>query len=121
MNGRIFAHTLLFLIVISAAGLLLYRCRGSTWLVVLSFGSAMHLLEDAMWDGCLRTLFWPLGGWSFDRLDLEYWLGGLWQAFLHVPSVYVPEWTGIAAVAGFASWLVYRKNVRRFLREGRIV
>ena len=74
-----------------------------------------------MWNGFARTLFWPFMGLSFDSLDLDYWLGGLWHEFLHVPAVYVPEWIGIAVVSGFAMFLVYKKKVKRFTRTGLVL
>ena len=121
MSGRIFAHTLLLLIVISLLGVYLYRRRGMIWLVVLSFGSALHLLEDSMWNGFARTLFWPFMGLTFDRLDLDYWFEGLWYRFLHVPAVYVPEWIGIAIFTGFVTFLIYRKKVNRFFKTGLVL
>jgi inner membrane protein len=119
-NGRIYAHTLLFLIAISMIGFYLYRSRQHIWLVVLAFGSLLHIIEDEMWL-LPRTLFWPFMGFTFDKLDSDYWLGSLWNKFLHDSSVYIPEWIGIAIVAGFGIWLVCRKEVRRFLRQGRII
>ena len=69
-NGRIFCHTLLFLILISLGGLYLYYNRKKTWLLVLSFGTFTHLILDAMWR-TPRTLLWPLYGLSFERVDLN--------------------------------------------------
>jgi len=40
---------------------------------------------------------------------------------MHVPSVYAPEWIGIAVVIGFAIFLVYRKKITRFLRKGLVL
>ena len=60
-SGRIFCHTLLFLIVITLVGLYLYRSRKKTWLLVLSFGTFTHLILDAMWR-TPRTFHWPLYG-----------------------------------------------------------
>jgi inner membrane protein len=48
-NGRIFSHTLLFLVVITLAGFYLWRRYGKTWLLVLSFGIVLHLLLDQMY------------------------------------------------------------------------
>jgi len=119
-NGRIYAHTLLFLVVLSIVGFYIYRSRHHVWLVTLSFGSLLHIIEDEMWI-MPKTLFWPFKGFTFDKLAPDYWLGSLWHKFLHDPSVYIPEWIGIAIVVGFGTWLVYRKEVRHFLRQGRII
>ncbi|MFC1905905.1 metal-dependent hydrolase [Chloroflexota bacterium] len=119
-NGRIYAHTLLFLIAISIAGFYLLRSRRHIWLIVLVFGCLLHIIEDEMWM-MPKTLFWPFMGLTFDKLDLDYWLGSLWFEFLHDPSVYIPEWIGISVVVGFVSWLVYRKEVWRFIKGERIL
>jgi membrane-bound metal-dependent hydrolase YbcI (DUF457 family) len=54
-NGRVFGHTLLFLLVLLLAG---SRYRG---FLFLAFGSLFHLLEDEMWNEPV-TVFWPLLG-----------------------------------------------------------
>ena len=54
-NGRIFAHTLLFILILLLIGL---KYRKSLF---LSFASFLHLIEDEMWK-VPRTLFWPLLG-----------------------------------------------------------
>ena len=116
-NGRIFAHTLLFLIAISAAGILLYKRKGSIWLITLAFGSVMHLIEDDIWN-MPRTLLWPFMGITFDKYDYGNLLSLWWNEFLHVPSVYIPEWIGIAIVVAFASFLIWRREVKHFLKMG---
>jgi len=70
-NGRIFCHTLLFLILITLAGLCLYRSRGKTWLLGFSFGTFMHLIQDQMWLEP-RTFLWPLYGFAFEKIDLTH-------------------------------------------------
>jgi len=40
---------------------------------------------------------------------------------MHVPSVYAPEWIGIAVIIGFAIFLVYRKKITRFIRKGLVL
>jgi hypothetical protein len=63
-NGRIFSHTLLFLLVSIWVGLYFYLAKKKTWLLYLTFGVFMHLALDIMWQ-TPRTLFWPLLGWHF--------------------------------------------------------
>lgn len=116
-NGRIFAHTLLFLIAISAAGILLYKRKGSIWLITLAFGSMMHLIEDDIWN-MPRTLLWPFMGITFDKYDYGNLLSLWWNEFLHIPRVYIPEWIGIAFVTGFAAVLIWRRDVKHFLKVG---
>ncbi len=47
-SGRIFAHTLLFFVLITLAGYYLYHKRNKTWLLALSFGTFTHLILDQM-------------------------------------------------------------------------
>lgn len=98
-NGRIFAHTLLFLIVFTLIGLYLYWKRRKGWLLPVSFGWAMHLLLDAMWL-TPETLLWPLFGWTFPRMALDNYLLYLWTRLLSDPSVFVPEIIGVFALGG---------------------
>ena len=54
-NGRIFGHTLLFVLILLIIGL---KYRKSLF---LSFASFLHLIEDEIWNEP-ETLFWPLLG-----------------------------------------------------------
>ena len=54
-NGRIFGHTLLFLLI-----LLIISLKYRKFLF-LSFASFLHLIEDEIWNEP-ETLFWPLLG-----------------------------------------------------------
>lgn len=69
-NGRIFCHTLLFLILVTVAGLYFYRRYSKTWLLAFSFGTLTHLVFDQMWR-TPQTLFWPLFGLPFERADIK--------------------------------------------------
>ncbi len=57
-NGRVFGHTLLFILILLLIGLK-YRK-----FLFLSFASFLHLIEDEMWKEP-KTLFWPLLGFEF--------------------------------------------------------
>jgi len=118
-NGRIFSHTLLFVIVITAGGLHLYWSRNKTWLLVLSFGTFTHLILDAMWL-TPRTLLWPLYGFSFEKMDLTYWTWDMFYALLTNPMVYISELVGAAIVIWFIWLLVRRGKLYAFVRHGRV-
>ncbi len=118
-NGRIFCHTLLLLIIITLAGLYLYRYRNRIWLLVLSFGTFMHLVCDQMWRSP-RTLLWPVLGLAFERLDLTDWMPSMFYALLTSPEVYVPELVGAAIVIWFAVELVRKRKVLAFTRYGQV-
>ena len=92
-NGRIYAHTLVFLLLIVAAALLfLYTFRWPGGLV-LAGGALFHHVLDGMWlyPG---TWLWPLYGWGFPPGEPEVWLQ-LWLTNLFTdPAVFVPEIAG---------------------------
>jgi len=118
-NGRIFCHTLLFLILITLAGLYLRHSRSKTWLLVLSFGTFAHLILDQMWL-IPRTLLWPLYGVTFDKIELTHWLQNMLHALLTDPTVYIPEIIGGAILVWFAWVLVSNRNLYSFITKGRL-
>ena len=118
-SGRIFGHTLLFLILITAAGYYLYRSRGKTWLLALSFGTFFHLILDQIWL-MPETLLWPLYGFTFVEADLSNWAQGILYALLNNPEVYIPEAVGIVVLLSFMAVLVRRKSVYLFIRSGQV-
>ena len=113
-NGRIFSHTLLFMMLFAIPAIVFYVKRKKTWLLALSSGIFAHLILDAMWTNAV-TLYWPLYGWKFPRLSepdiLTLWLTGL----VKLPVVYIPELIGIFVLAGFFVWLIRRRNLINFL------
>jgi inner membrane protein len=117
-NGRIFSHTLLFLILITLGGLYLYWRRNKLWLLVLAFGTFTHLILDQMWLEP-RTLLWPLYGFSFPRTDLTNWTWDMLHALLTNPAVWLPELAGAVIVGCFVWLLVRRGNFYAFIRNGR--
>jgi len=118
-SGRIFCHTLLFLVILSLAAIYFYRSLGTTWLLALSFGTFIHLILDGMWL-MPRTLFWPIYGWAFERIDVSHWFQDMVYALQTDPAVYIPELIGFAILAGFAVILLRRKRLHAFITEGTI-
>jgi membrane-bound metal-dependent hydrolase YbcI (DUF457 family) len=118
-NGRIFSHTLLFLIVISAVGLLIYKKQHRTWMLALAAGTFTHLLLDSMWK-TPATLFWPLLGFSFPKTNLENWLQIILHTTVSDPTVYLPEIIGLAIVLWFVIETIKRKQVGAFIKYGRV-
>lgn len=116
-NGRIFSHTLIFLVLLSLAGLALYQTKRKQWGIVLAFGVFAHLLLDQMWLDP-RTLLWPIYGFTFERADLTNWAQNILSSLLSDPAVYVPEIVGGVILLIFLVRLIRNKGVRRFLRYG---
>ncbi len=118
-NGRIFAHTLLFLILLAGVGFWLYRRNGAGWLTALAWGTFAHLVLDEMWR-LPKTLYWPLLGLEFDRLNLEgiysWWL----ERLISSPFIYVTETIGLAVVIWFGAWVIGRKKTSEFMLKGTI-
>ncbi|MDP6501072.1 MAG: metal-dependent hydrolase [Dehalococcoidales bacterium] len=118
-NGRIMAHTLVFLILLTLVGFYLLRNRGGTGLLVFSFGTLTHLIFDQMWL-TPRTLFWPFYGFTFERADLADWIPNMGMNLLTNPQVFVPELVGGVVLLWFAAVLVRKRKVFYFIRRGRL-
>lgn len=117
-NGRIFGHTLLFLLVITLAGLYFYRFRKQSWLLVLSLGTFIHLACDQIWL-MPRTMLWPVYGFAFERIELTGWMAYILDKLLKDPAVYLPELVGAAVLLWFAIELMHSRNVLNFIKHGR--
>lgn len=118
-NGRIFCHTLLFPIIITLAGLYLYRRRGKIWLLVLSFVTFIHLICDRMWL-TPQTLFWPIYGFAFEKEIINNWVPEVLYTLLTYPEIYVPELVGVSILIWFAVTLLRRRKIYAFIRYGQI-
>lgn len=64
-SGRIFAHTLLFGLLLGLTGYYLYR-QGKPELLIIAGASFCHILEDQIWN-TPEVFFWPLLGWRFPK------------------------------------------------------
>ena len=108
-NGRLFAHTLLFVLILLMLGFFLKDHRDAVF--CLSFGAFMHLIEDKMWE-IPATLFYPLFGFGFPKGTVigenwyEYFLLAFTKSYVPALSyVFVSEITGtliLVCLAGFA-------------------
>ena len=117
---RLFAHSLIFLLLIVLAGLYLYHLRRrQNWLLALGFGVFTHLVLDEMWLDT-QTLFWPVLGLSFPTVNYDYWEDDVFHRLFTSPRVYVPELAGLL-ILGWIAWLLVRRGkVSDFVRHGRI-
>ena len=117
-NGRIFSHSLLFLILISLIGLVFYKTRRRTWMLALAFGTFIHLILDQMWEAP-STLLWPVYGWAFPREDVSNFIPKILHAMVTVPADYISELFGLAILIYFFVRLVRQKKLTEFLKHGR--
>ena len=77
-NGRLFAHTLLFVFILLFIGRYLYNQKGEIRGFILGGAAFMHLCEDQMWL-MPETLFYPAFGFAFPQgIVEEHW----WDYFL---------------------------------------
>ena len=118
-NGRIFTHTLLFLIMISAVGIFLYKKQRKTWLLALTAGTFTHLLLDEIWQTPV-TLFWPLLGFSFPPVELEGWASNIWSVLFSDPRVYIPEIIGLLILLVLGVYLIKKRGFVTFLKRGKV-
>jgi len=117
-NGRIFCHTLLFLILVTIAGIYLYRRYNKTWFLAVSFGTATHFVFDQMWR-IPQTLFWPLLGFTFEKVDSN-WISNMFHSLFTDPVAYLPEIMGAIILIWFVWLLLRRRKICSFIKYGQV-
>jgi membrane-bound metal-dependent hydrolase YbcI (DUF457 family) len=117
-NGRIFAHSLLFVVLLLLAALAWRRSAGPA-LSLLALGSAAHLALDRLWMDP-NTLLWPLLRWRPERQDVSDWPEQMLEQLFTDPYVYVSEVVGAALVAALLASLLARRGLRGFALSGRM-
>jgi hypothetical protein len=99
-SGRLIGHTLIFLLILVFIGLF----RG---ILVLALASALHLIEDRMWDQP-AILLWPiLGGFQIHQaISLNNYISGLTlELYPSLSTTFISEAAGFVIVlAFFAFW-----------------
>ncbi len=118
-TGRLFCHTLLFCLLLAVMGAWRYRLRRTGGLLVLSYGSAMHLVLDGMWRSP-ETLFWPAMGLILRGETHDQWLRTIFLALFTRPEAYVPEIAGAMILVPLSLVMVRRGSFSRFLRTGTV-
>jgi inner membrane protein len=118
-NGRIFSHTLLFLILVTLIGVIVYRISSSVWGLSLAAGVMAHLLLDSMWT-VPATLFWPLMGWGFGGIDISDYARMLFRELFTDPRIYIPEIIGLIILVWAGAAVLRKKQVTALLKTGRV-
>lgn len=118
-NGRIYSHTLVFVLLLLGTGIFFWYKFRRPGFLVLAGGSIVHHILDGMWL-YPETFLWPAYGWGFPKGDPEGWLQ-LWLGnLLTDPWVYVPEVVGGIIICYFAIGLFRQVGVKEFIRTGKV-
>ncbi len=119
---RAFAHTLLFVLIIALIGLYIYKRPRRTGMLILSFGSFLHLLLDEMWASP-AILLWPIYGWDiwdfapsgFIELIMKIIRGLSTDPQVHIVA---GEIVGAIIITGFILELLWRRKTSAFIKDG---
>jgi inner membrane protein len=116
-NSRIFAHTLIFSLLLLIIGLILLLKSKKSSVLLLGISSTIHLILDSMW---LFTgiLFWPIFGFMFPQRPEGNWIEMSLSKLLTDPSSYIPEMIGFMIILYFTIKLIKTKQIGAFLRHG---
>jgi len=98
-NGRIYSHTLLFLLFLSALSTYIWCKYRRPGLLVVAGGSIVHNILDGMWF-YPETFLWPVYGWTFPKENPENW-PQLWLTLLSEPDYFLPEIIGGVVIIFF--------------------
>lgn len=107
-NGRIYAHALIFLLLLAGLGIFFWVKHKRPGVLVLAGGSLIHHILDSMWR-FPKTYLWPFYGWYFPKEDPEGWLKQWVESLLTNPEVYIPEIIGVIVLFYFLGKLAYQK------------
>lgn len=116
-NGRIYSHTLLFLLFLLAVAAYVWSIYRKPGMLVVAGGCIVHHILDGMWlyPG---TFLWPAYGWAFPKGNPENWLQ-LWLSLLSEPGYLLPEIIGGSIIIFFVKDLVSRRHFFKFIVNGR--
>jgi len=117
-NGRIYAHTLIFLLLLVGTGIFFWVKYKRPGVLALAGGSFFHHILDGMWR-FPGTYLWPFYGWSFPKGDPEGWFWQWVESLLTDPWVYVSEIVSGIILLYFFGKLAYQKQIRTFMATGK--
>ncbi len=106
--GRIYVHGLLVLMILFAAGMLLWRYRATVLGIVLAVGVLSHQIMDRMWTHPVAW-FYPMLGPYPRHAPPDFFWDAIWRE-LHQPS----EWACLI-VSASVFLILYRNDLRRVL------
>ncbi|MDP4178131.1 MAG: metal-dependent hydrolase [Bacillota bacterium] len=110
-NSRIFAHTLLFSVILLILGIFYYRKSLKSSILLLGICSLIHLALDSMWE-YKEIMFWPYYGLKFPARPEGDWLKEDIIHLLSNPIYLIPE------IVGF---LIILYNFIKFIKRKRLI
>ncbi|UWG96436.1 metal-dependent hydrolase [Dehalobacter sp. DCM] len=116
-TGRVFAHTLLFIVLLLGIGIVrYYLCRKNGWLV-LAGSCLMHDVFDAMWL-IPQTFYWPFYGLDFYAPPNSAWIKSGLLRLISDPTLYIPEIIGFIIILYFIIKIIVRHRINVFIKNG---
>ena len=67
-----------------------------------------------------QTLFWPLMGLSFPRLDVSDFIGNMFKEIFENYFITSTEAIGLVIIIWFGVWLISSHKLGAFIRHGKI-
>lgn len=121
-NGVLYCHSLLFVLVLVLAGYFTNVICKKSYILLLTFGSFVHLILDFVWLNP-HVFFWPLFGFTFEKgtsPPFGEWLLGLILELFKIPWVAIPELIGAVITIWFVWLLWHQKKLRFFILGGHV-
>lgn len=118
-NSRIFAHTLLFSLVLLIIGFIRIKKKKKNTVLIVGFGCLIHLILDSMWN-YIGILFWPLYGLKFPPRPEGNWGAETLQNLFTNPWTFGPEIIGFLILLYFFIKLIKRRNLKNFIFHGNL-
>jgi hypothetical protein len=115
-NGRLFGHTLLFLLVFVLIFVFVNKIAGLIYTIPIM----THHVFDMLWTDP-QTWYWPYFGWRFESLDINVW-EHWFEALVYDPYVQITEVFGIVVIIIIIIYFKLNRsqNFSRLLRTGKI-
>lgn len=118
-NSRIFAHTLIFSVILVVLGMIYYEKKKKLSILLLGASSFIHLILDSMWE-YEKILFWPCFGIKFPTRPEGDWIKEDMLHLLSNPVNMLPELIGFIIIAYYFIKLFKNKEVKSFISQGKL-
>lgn len=116
-NSRIFAHTLVFSVILLITGIYFMVRREKNKTLLFGICSSIHLILDSMWL-YPSILFWPYFGWGFPERPEGNWIKDDIFRLISDPNYWLPEVIGFVIIAYYFIRLIKNKQIQSFIRQG---